>query len=98
MQLTVDEFLIGLITEQDSDSVANDDFGFYHPVDYVIHTWQMYLNMRLLPRMGGYDDQDELLMQDWQTLNRRMAYLKRKVNGEDEDVSAIADVPDAMNL
>lgn len=98
MQMTVDDFLMGVINGHDTYDIDNEDFGFNYPVDYVIRTWQVYLNMRILPRFGGYDDQDEQLMNDWQTLNRRMAYLRRKLNG-DNDTSAHADIPpDALSL
>lgn len=38
-------------------------------LDYVIATWLQHKIHHTYPKAGGYDDQDELLMEDWHTLN-----------------------------
>lgn len=35
----------------------------------VINTWMQHKIHHTYPRAGGYDDQDEYLMRDWQTMN-----------------------------
>lgn len=40
-----------------------------HDIDYVMATWTQLRIHHVYPRAGGYDDQDELLMQDWHTMN-----------------------------
>lgn len=40
-----------------------------HDINYVIATWLQHKIHHTYPRAGGYDDQDELLMEDWHTMN-----------------------------
>lgn len=41
----------------------------HHDMDYVLETWMQHKLHHTYPCAGGYDDQDELLMQDWLALN-----------------------------
>lgn len=50
-----------------------------HDIDYVIATWLQHKLHHVYPRAGGYDDQDEDLMQDWHTMN---LYYSRVANGQ----------------
>ena len=43
----------------------------YFPLSYVIATWQAYRQYGVLPKIGGYNDQDEQLMADWGVISRR---------------------------
>lgn len=40
-----------------------------HDADYAIDTWLERRNHHLYPELGGYNDQDALLMEDWRALN-----------------------------
>ena len=42
---------------------------FKHGVDYVIRTWLEHKIHHTYPEPGGYNDQDEDLMDDWHTVN-----------------------------
>lgn len=42
---------------------------FHHDTGFVISTWMQHKIHHTYPRAGGYEDQDELLMEDWQTMN-----------------------------
>ena len=41
----------------------------HHDVDYVIDTWIERKNHHIYPEPGGYNDQDEYLMQDRRSMN-----------------------------
>ena len=60
------------------EDIDDDDFGLHYPMAYVIKTWMAYRNWGILPSAGGYDDQDEMLMQDWQTLTIRYHLAKQR--------------------
>lgn len=51
----------------------------HYSVEYVIATWTQHKLHHTYPRAGGYDDQDEELMQDWHTLN---LYYARVAGGQ----------------
>lgn len=67
----------------DVETVEDEDFGLYYPVGYVISTWQAYKRFGILPVRGGYNDQDELLMQDWYTLDSRYQIAIQNAKGGD---------------
>lgn len=55
--------------ESPPDEILPEPPPLHHDVDYVIATWLQHKIHHTYPRAGGYDDQDELLMQDWHTMN-----------------------------
>lgn len=65
--------------EAQSDEPLPEPPPIHHDLDYVIATWLQHKLHHTYPRAGGYDDQDELLMQDWHTMN---LYYARVENGQ----------------
>lgn len=59
---------------EDNDSVPNEQPAFYHDIDYVIRTWLEHRVHHTYPDPGGYNDQDERLMDDWHTMT--MYYIR----------------------
>lgn len=55
--------------EKPPDDVLPEPPPVHHDLDYVMATWLQHRIHHTYPRAGGYDDQDELLMMDWHTLN-----------------------------
>lgn len=55
--------------ETSPDEILPEPPPLVHDIDYVIATWLHHKLHHVYPRAGGYDDQDEDLMQDWHTLN-----------------------------
>lgn len=51
------------------DAILPEPPPLHHDLDYVFATWLQHKLHHTYPRAGGYDDQDEYLMQDWHTLN-----------------------------
>lgn len=60
------------------------DFGFALPESYVFDSCQMAVlsNFQLLPRAGGYDDQDYLWTQDLKTYLRGLAWARQQKHGK----------------
>jgi len=61
---------------EQQDEVLPEPDVIQLPVWYVVQTWVMFKVHHIFPRAGGYDDQDELLMQDWHTLNLYYARVR----------------------
>lgn len=58
----------------ESEGTLSEPPPFVHQLDYVISTWMQHKIHHTYPRAGGYDDQDEYLMKDWQSMN--MFYMR----------------------
>jgi hypothetical protein len=74
LQIIVDDFVSAIVRFENGDhqnDIQDEDFGLHYPFAYVAQTWQAYRRFGVLPVAGGYNDQDEFLMQDWQTLDTR---------------------------
>lgn len=61
--------------KNEPDDEPLDEPRLRYPLDYVIETWMEHRFHHRYPAPGGYDDQDDLLMRDWSTLNRRVNYF-----------------------
>jgi hypothetical protein len=50
------------VTREDDEQ---PELAFYHPLAYVLRTWQNFKEHGIYPNGLGYDDQDPDLMADW---------------------------------
>lgn len=66
---------------EDEDEVFEETFSPHYPIAYILKTWFEHKEYGLYPRAGGYDDQDDLLMQDWDWVSR--AYAQAQDDYED---------------
>lgn len=62
--------------EGKSDVQPPGDFGFNHPLDYVINRCSMFLNYGILPLPGGADSQDETFLEDLETYMHGLARVR----------------------
>lgn len=60
--------------EDEDDDVLPDLSELNHDAEYVIRTWIEHKLHHTYPEPGGYNDQDEYLMDDWHTMN--LCYLR----------------------
>jgi len=58
------------------DEAFDETFQPHYPLPYILKTWYEYKEKGLYPRAGAYDDQDELLMQDWEWMGRAFAQIQ----------------------
>jgi hypothetical protein len=88
---------MGLTVERDQDPAA-DDWGLNYPfsVAWRAYTRYYHSNFVALPDEGGILDQDELLMDDIDTLAARADAVMRRLRRESERGSA--DVQDDGTL
>jgi hypothetical protein len=63
---------------EDDDSLLDEPSKFINPIDYVIQTWFERKLHHIYPEPGGYNDQSDSLMKDWQTLG--LYYLRAQKN------------------
>ena len=57
------------------------DFGFHHPEDYVFERANLFVNYKILPGAGGWDDQDPQWTDDlktWLSLRNRVQWERRR--------------------
>lgn len=59
-----------------SDVDDDEDMGLNFPLSYALTTWNAFRQFGVLPKVGGYNDQDKQLMEDWSTLSRRYNWAK----------------------
>lgn len=77
-----------------------DDFGFYYPLEYVLETGQLLVNYRIMPKAGGWDEQDYWWKEDMLTYLAGLARAKwdarptppGMTNGEGEKAPSWMDV------
>lgn len=60
--------------EDDENELLPDLPALNHDAEYVIRTWIEHKLHHTYPEPGGYNDQDEYLMEDWHTMN--LCYLR----------------------
>lgn len=51
--------------EPETDNSEPPELAFYHPMAYVLRTWQNFKQFGIYPNGKGYDDQDPDLMADF---------------------------------
>lgn len=82
MREKVDAFMNGLISGgSKSDFSHLDNWGLNYPVDYALHTFQVWYlsDYKVLPDAGGWNDQDLQWRDDMLTLLSVKAYHERRV-------------------
>lgn len=57
--------------------------ALYNPLQYVVDTWLAYRHHGVLPEGGALNDQDPMLVADWNTLNARYTWLARQMQDGD---------------
>lgn len=70
MQGEVRRYALSLLGEDTAPPSDPGDFGFRLPVGYVLTTAELFINKGILPKPGGWDDQDEDWKDDLQTFLR----------------------------
>ncbi|MBK8035296.1 MAG: hypothetical protein IPK17_38490 [Chloroflexi bacterium] len=74
-----------LISEDDAPPPIPADFGFHHDEDYVFDRGNLFVHYRILPKAGGWDDQDSAWTDDlklWLTLRARLLWERRRQSGD----------------
>jgi hypothetical protein len=61
-----------------AEPVEPGDFGFILPWPYVLETGAQYFRHGVLPRAGGWDDQEE----DWKTDIRTLTIIRDYVEAQ----------------
>jgi hypothetical protein len=74
----------GLPVDRDDD--ANEDWGLNYPFSYSWRAYTRYYhsNFVALPDEGGLGDQDELLMDDLDTLSARVDRQMRRLRKQED--------------
>lgn len=63
----------------DEDDTEPPPLRLNYPINYLLHAWSDYKTHGHWPRPGGFDAQDEALVQDFQTLTRRYNWHARRI-------------------
>lgn len=71
--------VVSMEKAEESEVVPDPPSNLHYDVDYVIRTWFEHKLHHTYPEAGGYNDQDEYLMQDWHVMN---VYYARVWKGE----------------
>lgn len=58
-------------------------FRLNYPLNYALHTWADYHRHGLMPRPGGYNEQDPAWVADMQAVTRRYNWHVRQLRDED---------------
>jgi hypothetical protein len=83
--------LIAAEKGEDYKGDLDEPHKLLHEVNYVLRTWLDHRKHGTYPKLGGYDEQDLDLMQDWHTLN---LYHVRVEHGAVISIKLSEDAPD----
>ncbi len=64
---------------EENDDIPDEPERLHFEINYVIRTWLEHKLHHTYPELGGYNDQDPWLMEDWHTLNMFYARVSKGV-------------------
>jgi hypothetical protein len=62
-----------------------NSFGLNYPIQYIMQTWSMLRNHGILPRAGGFNDQDARWIEDIMQINALYASVVEEIRPEAEN-------------
>lgn len=74
--------IIAMEKGEESKDIPDEPPPFRHEIDYVIRTWLEHKLHHTYPDIGGYNDQDSDLMDDWHIMNVYYARVSMDVFSE----------------